>query len=198
MKKIPTLFERDLGDLSRVTSTVHPACWWVIGGEGWPTRMYDGACVMLDRAGRWWARETVSRVKPFPLHFLIIDQDPVTLDTIGWAPIEEYHPLYAMLREALMYKLAVFAGTYELIGPKIASDHHEKVAEHQLISHETAHRLPERDVPRSFDGLKRVLTDPYFPYKGIVWHHPDGRMAKVEVADFAAGEGGGGIAEHQG
>jgi hypothetical protein len=37
-------------------------------------------------------------------------------------------------------------------------------------------------VPRDFDGLARYLDG--LGHEGIVWHHPDGRMAKLKVRDF--------------
>ena len=49
------------------------------------------------------------------------------------------------------------------------------------------------DVPRSYDGLKRYLTvldsrfAPGHLAEGIVFHHPDGRRAKIKRKDFASG-----------
>ncbi len=50
MRKIPTLFLRDAEDMRRVTRAVHPACAWVLAGEGIPTRKFDGTCVRMDEA----------------------------------------------------------------------------------------------------------------------------------------------------
>jgi hypothetical protein len=39
-------------------------------------------------------------------------------------------------------------------------------------------------VPRDLDGLRGwLLAHPQ--YEGIVWHHPDGRRAKLKHRDFA-------------
>jgi hypothetical protein len=36
--------------------------------------------------------------------------------------------------------------------------------------------------PRDFDGLRTWLAGK--DIEGIVWHHPDGRMAKIKLRDF--------------
>lgn len=51
------------------------------------------------------------------------------------------------------------------------------------------------DVPRSFEGLKSFLEkldskfSPGHLAEGIVFHHPDGRRAKIKRKDFAWGTG---------
>jgi len=46
-------------------------------------------------------------------------------------------------------------------------------------------------IDRNFDGLKKVLSDMESKYsptnlvEGIVFHHPDGRRAKIKRKDFA-------------
>lgn len=70
-------------------------------------------------------------------------------------------------------------GTYELCGPKI-NGNPEGYDRHVLISHEYAEEL--HGVPRDYDGLAAWLADCEF--EGIVWHHPDGRMAKIKRRDF--------------
>lgn len=37
-------------------------------------------------------------------------------------------------------------------------------------------------APRDWEGLREWLRDR--PFEGIVWHHPDGRMAKLKRRDF--------------
>jgi hypothetical protein len=37
-------------------------------------------------------------------------------------------------------------------------------------------------VPRDFDGLREYLAGK--DIEGIVWHHSDGRMAKIKLRDF--------------
>ena len=74
-------------------------------------------------------------------------------------------------------------GTYELIGPKV-NGNPENVTKHLLERHATA------DVwvgfPRDHDGIRDWLTSPEFGWEGVVFHHPDGRMAKIKKRDFGA------------
>lgn len=55
-------------------------------------------------------------------------------------------------------------------------------------------KIPAYDeVPRTYDGLKRFLAAldsrfaPGHLAEGIVFHHPDGRRAKIKRKDFAPG-----------
>jgi hypothetical protein len=68
-------------------------------------------------------------------------------------------------------------GTYELVGPKVQGNpYHLEV--HKLIRH----GADLIDAPRDFDGLRVWLSE--HTIEGIVWHHPDGRMAKIKRRDF--------------
>lgn len=179
MKKIPTLFRRDPDDMRRVTREVHPDCRWVLAGEGVATRKYDGTCVMYD-GQRWWARREVKPGKKPPADYRPIETDDVTGKTVGWEPVEQsafakYHA------EAVDHADAVTGwpiGTYELVGPKV-NGNPEGEAGHRLWAHAAAE---VEDAPRDFDGLATWLAD--YPSEGIVWHHPDGRMAKLKRRDF--------------
>ncbi|WP_089155535.1 hypothetical protein [Micromonospora sp. NBS 11-29] len=57
----------------------------------------------------------------------------------------------------------------------------EGVRGHTLVAHADAEPL---DAPRDADGLREwLLAHP--AYEGIVWHHPDGRRAKLKRRDVA-------------
>jgi hypothetical protein len=187
MKKIPTLFVRDPDDRKHVLPEVTPGCEWVMAGEGAPTRKYDGTCVMLDGSG-WWARREVKRGKQQPQGFAEVGYDPATEKFVGWEPIQA-SGFYRWFEEAFQWDIrhegiaGGFApGTYELIGPKL-NGNPEHRASHYLVRHDDAEPLPEPYGGRSFKGLQAQMTY-RFPYEGIVWHHPDGRMAKLKVRDF--------------
>lgn len=181
MRKIPTLFVRDSDDRRYVTPEVTPGCEWVLAGEGTPTRKFDGTCVMLDGTGRWWARREVKPGNEAPPNYLRIEHDEETGKTVGWEPAEQsgfakYHA------EAIRSDEFAFApGTYELIGPKI-NGNPERWAAHALIQHGIV-PLTNPD-PITFETLRDALTGD-FTHEGIVWHHPDGRMAKLKRRDFA-------------
>jgi hypothetical protein len=178
MRKIPTLFRRDPEDLRRVTREVNPDCAWVLAGEGVPTRKFDGTCVRLDESGRWYARREVKPGKATPAGFEPVQTDPVTGKTVGWEPAEQ-SSFARYLTEAVERGGPFAPGPYELCGPKI-NGNPEGYPGHVLVRHEIAEEL--REVPRDFDGLVTYLAG--LGHEGIVWHHPDGRMAKLKVRDF--------------
>lgn len=182
MRKIPTLFIRDDNDRKHVTREVNPECQWVLDGEGVPTRKYDGTCVRLDENGKWWARREVKPGKARPQNFLIVERDPVTGKEVGWEPIEQssFAKIHAEVVAAWSMSDPWQPGTYELLGPRI-NGNPEGYEQHMLGRHEDALELD--DAPRDYDGLREWLVS--HPYEGIVWHHPDGRMAKLKRRDFS-------------
>lgn len=183
MKKIPTIFVRDFGhDGGRyVTDVVTPGCEWVFAGEGVPTRKFDGTCMMFDGT-TWWARREVKASKEPPQHFQEIETDVVTGKTVGWEPAEQTG-FAKILYEALHDSMGgdqYAPGTYELVGPKI-NRNPEGYAIHRLVRH-GEFEMPA--FPRDAALMRNVLGDPSWKYEGVVWHHPDGRMAKIKRKDF--------------
>jgi hypothetical protein len=176
MHKIPTLFQRNPDDMRHVTRDVNPSAQWVLDGEAVATRKFDGTCVMLDDAGRWWARREVKRDKPFPAGYLQVETDPNTGKTVGWEPIEQSP--FAKTFASITHQPPTTPGTYELVGPKV-NGNPEGNPDHRLVPH-GQFRLD--DVPLDYDGLAELLGS--WDWEGIVWHHPDGRMAKLKRRDF--------------
>ncbi len=182
MKKIPTLFLRDEADRKYVTSEVNPVCQWVLDGEGRPTRKFDGTCCLV-RDGKFYKRYEVKKGKTPPPEFEPADEvDQNTGKQPGWVPVgdgpeDKYH------REAFDRLFNPPDGTYELVGPKIQGNA-EHFNEHLLLSHATDTWLNDGEfIPRDYEGLRELLFA--LPdYEGIVFHHPDGRMAKVKKKDF--------------
>lgn len=182
MNKIPTLFVRDPNNMTHVLPEVHPDCQWVIDGEGVATIKYDGTCVMND-GERWWARREVKPTKKAPVGFVEVQFDYVTMKRVGWEPIEQsafakFHAEALAETQTVISQKGFPAGTYELVGPKI-NGNPERIDGHELWAHAAAAVL---DAPRSFDALSEWLSK--FDGEGIVWHHPDGRMAKLKRRDF--------------
>lgn len=183
MRKIPTLFVRDWnGDPRYVTREVTPECQWVMEWEGVATRKYDGSCFMFDGTD-WWARREVKEGKIAPAGFTAIGTDSETGKTVGWEPVGQ-SPFSRWHADAVYLQDAGGTwpnGTYELVGPKI-NGNPEHFEHHWLIFHTFADELT--GVPRDFEGLAVWLHA--HPYEGVVWHHPDGRMAKIKKRDFRA------------
>lgn len=190
MRKIPTLFLRDWdGHPKHVTREPNPECAWVFAGEGQPTVKWDGTCVMLDGQGAWWARREVKPGKLPPKWFRPVETDDETGKTIGWEPVEQSS--FAKWHAEVLDRGERFRpGTYELLGPKV-NGNPDGFEAHVLMEHGWAPLSIREDVkaaPRDYDGLAAWLHTR--PYEGIVWHHSDGRMAKIKRRDFPAQRSG--------
>ncbi len=179
MKKIPTVFERDWdGDRSRVLPVIHPGCEWVLAGEGVATKKIDGTCCLI-RGGKLFKRQEFKDGQTIPDDFEEVGRDEETGKRVGWRPVGEgnddkWH------REGMASPGDKADGTYELVGPKVQGNP-EKYASHVLVPH-SVELLALDGVPRDFEGLRTYLTGK--DIEGIVFHHPDGRMAKLKKRDM--------------
>jgi hypothetical protein len=72
------------------------------------------------------------------------------------------------------------------IRPKV-NGNPERQEQHTLRQHSRAERP---DAPRDYDALAKYVAKYLAKYlaefdgEGVVWHHPDGRMAKLKRRDF--------------
>lgn len=182
MKKIPTLFVRD-PTTRLATPEVEPGCEWVLAGEGRATRKWDGTCCMV-RGGALYKRVEWDQKKgDAPPEWLHHDFDPAMRHGHGWLPVG-IGPEDWMHREAWGHGgLALPDGTYELVGPRIGKNP-EGVLDVHLIPHLNPPWVVDgcADVPRDFSGVRAWLES--WNVEGVVWHHPDGRMAKIKRVDF--------------
>jgi len=200
VQKIPTLFVRNPDDRAHVLDEVTPGCEWVIAGEGAATRKYDGTCVMYDGTA-WWARREVKPGKNIPDNYRIVQHDENTGKLVGWEPMAQssFAKYHAEALDA-PWGIAdakpsgrwappmqpVANATYELCGPKVTGNPERIEDGHLLIRHgytAAVDRDEMASLPATFDGLHSWLhARPQ--WEGIVWHHPDGRMAKLKARDF--------------
>jgi len=198
MKKIPTLFQRDPDDMRHVLREVHPDCQWVLDGEGAPTHKFDGTCFLYSNVEeKWWARREVKPGKTPPPGFVAVETDEFTGKTVGWEPAEQ-SPFAKYHAEALTSwhdpvldewptRTPVPGATYELIGPKVNGNPEGMAGDHVLVRHGYLAAVDRDDLASltlTFDGLRDWLLA--HDWEGIVWHHPDGRMAKLKRRDFQA------------
>jgi hypothetical protein len=181
VKKIPCVFVRDFLDDHRALARdeVTPGCEWVLAGEGVATRKRDGTAVALLEGG-WCKRYDCKRGKVPPAGFVPCQEpDPITGHWPGWIKVDADNPADRWVCEAIRSADvgADGPGTYEACGPKIGGNA-EGLERHELFKHgsETC------EVERSFEGIKNFLTN-YF-WEGLVFHHPDGRMAKIHRSAF--------------
>lgn len=183
MKKMPTIFVRDysLKHEARAINEVTPGCEWVLAGEGTATQKLDGTCCLI-RNGKLYKRYDVKGGKVPPVNFEPAqpEPDPVTRHWPGWVPVGDepdswmHRQAYAGLSEYLSN------GTYELIGPQLMNNP-EHVGSLLFVKHGS---IELQNVPRDFDGLRDYFENVETDIEGIVFHHPDGRMAKIKASDF--------------
>lgn len=183
MEKIPTLFERD--DRFKVTPVVRPECQWVFDGHGDATEKLDGMNVRLTvRSGTLVRIEKRRNPSKAQKADGIVD---------GWYVDTEAGPEDKWILEAA-------AGTdvstwldgehpCEALGPKMQGNP-LGLERHVCVPFNVEAPI-YKDVPRDFDGIAAVLTEIESHYapghlaEGIVFHHPDGRRAKIKRRDFA-------------
>lgn len=177
MKKIPCVFVCEGG---RATRTVNPGCEWVLAGEGRATRKWDGTACMV-RDGKLYARfdakldKNGNRKAPPPGAIPCQDPDPITGHWPHWVLVED-QPHYKWHRDAWNaaheFDELLADGTYELCGPAIGANA-ERLTSHALIPHGHCGVC----VDPTFDGMRGLLS--VLEIEGIVFHHSDGRMAKI-------------------
>lgn len=175
MKKIPTIFLRNIENMKEILPQHNPDCEWVFAGEGVATRKYDGSCCKVEN-GKLWKRREVKPGQQQPDKFVEEQFDQNTGKRVGWMPVD-------CNDKQDVYHCEAFTGqndgTYELLGPKI-NGNPEKLDKHILFAHADAETYG--DCPRDIDGLKKWFAGR--DIEGIVFHHPDGRMAKIKKRDF--------------
>jgi hypothetical protein len=186
MEKIPTIFER--GEGFKVTGHPRAGCEWVFAGEGRATEKLDGTNVRLTvRSGQVVRVEKRRNPSKLQKQQGVID---------GWyVDCDEYSKEDKWIFEAVR---GTDVGSWpdgehsaEALGPNIQGN---------VLGLSMSLCVPFNleipvytDVPRTFEGLKRFLENleslfsPGHLAEGIVFHHPDGRRAKIKRKDFAWG-----------
>lgn len=179
MKKIPTLFIRDPENMGRVLPEINSACQWVIDGEGRAFRKLDGtSCLVVNE--ELYKRRIVKKGKTPPKDFELRTVDENTGKQFGWIPCDLEDPANKYHKEA--WESNEFQdGTYELVGPRIQGGAEIYYKKHELVNHKST-RLLISGIPRTFEELETTLRNCI--NEGIVWHHTDGRMAKIKCSDF--------------
>lgn len=189
MQKIPTLFERDPADMSRVTARVTPGCEWVFQGEGVPTRKWDGTNVRVTVA----RNVPVERGLASVLATLEKRRNPTREEKAAGA-----EPGYALASRSDPADKHIFAAldataftvwpeglwSAEALGPKIQGGidgDRPMLVPFSVPGWALTHALIPQPV-RTFEGLATYLRDGAI--EGVVFHHSDGRMAKIKARDF--------------
>ena len=169
MQKIPTMFVRDESKPNHpMTDTVKPECQWVLDGEGIATEKRDGTNVKVENG------QLFKRQKPKERDY----------NDASYVACDRSSPNDKWAYEGFDYmEQPVSDGIYELVGPKVQGNP-DKYTAHALVRvvPPGATLTITRPITRTFDGLREYLTT--WPIEGLVFHHPDGRMAKIKRRDF--------------
>ena len=160
----------------------HSGSEWVGAGEGVATVKLDGTACMVE-GGQLLARFDAKKGKTPPSGFRPCqpEPDPITGHFPGWVPVTDNpafkHHVAAFERSKASGGLS--DGTYELIGPHFQGNPY-KIEEDRLERHGA---IVVESSDRTFEGL-RALVASLQPAEGVVFHHPDGRMAKLTAEEF--------------
>lgn len=182
MKKIPCPFLRDESDRSKLTREKNPACAWLFepGAEGVvvPTRKWDGtACLVKD--GKLFARYDAKNGKKPPDNFTPAQEpDQVTGHWPGWIPVLDQPHLKWHRLAWESYQDGLADGTYELCGPAVGANP-DGFPEHVFKRHGDV-AIPGFAV--TWESCLEVLSQ--HEWEGVVFHGPDGQMAKIKRRDF--------------
>lgn len=187
MEKIPTIFDR--GDAFKVVNQPRKGCEWVFAGEGKATEKVDGTNVRITvRAGHVVRVEKRRNPNKVQKQQGIID---------GWyLDADEHSKDDKWIFEAV--KGTDVAGwpdgehSAEALGPNIQGNV-LGLTKNLCVAFNLEIPIYE-DTPRTFDELKQYMEKldsrfcPGHLAEGIVFHHPDGRRAKIKRKDFASGQ----------
>lgn len=183
MDKIPTVFERD--EAFRVVNKVKPGCEWVLDGEGQATEKLDGANVRLTiRSGQCVRLEKRRNPTKRQKAAGIIDGWYVDADDSG--PEDKW--IYEAMQNTDVASWPDGEHSAEALGPRIQGNPLGLEA-HCCMPFNLNAPVYEA-LPRNFEALAEVLVElesKYAPSKlaeGVVFHHPDGRRAKIKRKDF--------------
>lgn len=185
MEKIPTIFQR--GENFKVTPQAHPDCGWVFDGEGIATEKLDGTNVRLTmRAGKCVRLE--KRRNPNKKQKALGIKDGWYVDADEYSPEDKW--IFESMKNTEVSSWPDGEHSAEALGPKIQGNP-LKLKHHICVPFNM--EIPSFEgIDRNFEGLKKILTDMESRYsptnlvEGIVFHHPDGRRAKIKRKDFAA------------
>lgn len=183
MEKIPTLFERD--DRFQVIDKPRPECAWVFDGAGVGTEKLDGTNVRLTvRSGQLVRVEKRRNPSKIQKHRGIKDGWYVDADN-GSA---EDKWIFDAAGNTDVTTWPDGEHSCEALGPRIQGNP-LGLDEHRCIPFNL--QAPTLShVPRGYDELREFLATmdskfaPGHLAEGIVFHHPDGRRAKIKRKDF--------------
>jgi len=190
MKKIPTIFDRNWEGNRSVIDKPTIGCEWVFDGEGTATEKINGTNIKVKIKDSLivyiWKRKNPNKQEkaegkePYYVDAHREDsQDKHIFKAVnGWS---------SMLKQEGAYELSNGEYECEAYGGKIQGNPLE--CEPNLYFFKIKPKIYE-NVPRDYEKLKNYLSclashfNPTRLAEGIVFHHLDGRMAKIKRRDF--------------
>ena len=189
MEKIPTIFNR--GPDFKVMDQIREGCEWVFAGEGKATEKLDGTNVRLTVRTNLEGVGQVVRVEKRRNPSKV--QKKQGIITPWYVDADEADKQDKWIFEAVTNtdtsKFPEGEHSCEAIGPSIQGNP-LGLEQHLCVPFNL--EIPVFDtMPLNFEGVRDFivgLESKYSPNQtaeGIVFHHPDGRRAKIKAKDFA-------------
>ncbi len=182
MQKIETIFDRD--EHFKVTSKVRIGCEWVLNREGIATEKIDGTNIRVTvNAGK--ITKVEKRHNP-TREEKASGQEPGYIDAKREDPSDKH--IFRAIDGTDTSKWPDGSWHCEAIGPKIQGN--PLGLQTPICYPFSFNPIVVWNVPRTYKGLRDFFKDfdskysPGHKAEGIVFHHPDGRMAKIKVRDF--------------
>lgn len=186
MNKIPTIFVRD-DDNRKIIDAPNPDCLWVFAGQGIATEKIDGTNVRLTiRSGTCVRLE--KRRNPSKEQKKADIIDPWYVDASPEDPADKW--IYGAVDGSVALPgWPDGEHSCEAVGPKIQGNP-LGLRYHTCYPFTLYPSVYAQDVARGFNRIRSFLegADSVFSPgnrpEGLVFHHPDGRMAKIKWKDF--------------
>lgn len=198
MKKIPTLFEREFLDRKtvKIFNEVAPGMEWALAGEGIATVKFDGSCcAIIDR--ELYKRYDAKKGRKVPEGAIKCQEeaDPITGHLPCWVKCDRENPndkwfWSAFDNYVLEYSKnhldtcelsspmsIILDGTYEAVGRHFRNNSYNMDSDILI-----PHGKQEIEVERSFEGIKRYLSENYI--EGIVFWKDGEPKCKIKRSDF--------------
>ncbi len=182
MNKIETIFDR--GNDFRVTPKIRIGTEWVFAGEGIATEKLDGTNIRLTiQSGK--VIQVEKRRNP-TREEKANGEEPGYVDAHRENPQDKH--IFRAVDGTDVSGFPDGVWPCEAVGPKIQGNPLGLMSPtcYMFLLNPTV--VP--DVSRDYEGLKvyfKTFESVYSPghkAEGIVFHHPDGRMAKIKARDF--------------
>lgn len=183
MEKILTIFDR--GESFQVINQPRKGCEWVFAGEGQATEKLDGTnCRLTIRTGQVVRVE--KRRNPSKQQKLQGIVDGWYVDANEFSKEDKW--IFEAVRGTNVHGWPDGEHSVEALGPNIQGNL-LGLTKHLCVPFNL--EIPTYEgVPRTFDEIKIFLDtldsrfSPGHRAEGIVFHHPDGRRAKIKRKDF--------------